>query len=188
MKVWHRQRKSLMSRILITYGSRTESTRQIASFMEHIIQAGRPNVEVDVLSVKEIHDYPIHWSRYDAAIIGTATRLAKPLPEVVQFVRDHVAELRKIPTAYFIVSLTLREDTPENRATVRKYLDPLVAVHPPVEIGMFAGRFDPALVEQPLRFFATHGKTDLPRGDFRNWDAIRAWTEAVTHQLLPVSS
>ncbi|MDZ4765710.1 MAG: flavodoxin domain-containing protein [Chloroflexota bacterium] len=164
-------------KILIAYGTRAASTHEIADFMAAALR--ETGAVVDVIAITKAQP-ALDLRGYDRVIIGSATRIAKPLPEVVQFVRAHQAALRAIPTAYFIVCMTLVDNTPAKRAIVRTYLDPLVALHTPDSIGMFAGRFDPALIEQPWRFLMQHGgKADIPRGDFRNWDAIHAWTLAL---------
>jgi menaquinone-dependent protoporphyrinogen oxidase len=62
---------------------------------------------------------------YNAVVIGSAIRMGNVTPEVKNFVEKRRVELEGIPTAYFITCLTLKDDTPENREAVKKYLEPL---------------------------------------------------------------
>jgi len=60
----------------------------------------------------------------------------------IAFVRAHREPLSHIPTAYFLVSGLLRDDTPEMRAKLLAFLDPVRAILEPSSIGLFAGKID----------------------------------------------
>ncbi|MRR14695.1 hypothetical protein EG833_04560, partial [archaeon] len=128
--------KGMQKRILIVYGSWAGSTAEVADFIGTILAEGRYRVDVKpVESVKSM-------SGYHAVIIGSAIRVGKVKPGVLDFVKVHKAELEKIPTAYFVVCMTMKDDTPENRRIVDAYLDPLRGEVRPMDSGLFAGRMD----------------------------------------------
>jgi menaquinone-dependent protoporphyrinogen oxidase len=168
-----------MMRILVTYATRAGSTREIAEFIGALLNdmgaivAVRPTAEIH--SVKD----------YEAVVVGSAVRMGKLLPDAVRFVRKFDADLSLKPTAHFVVCATMAEDTPEHRATAQGYEMALRELNAPISIGLFAGRVDSAKVDQPWHYMIRHSRDPLLReGDWRDWDAIRAWAQALGEKLL----
>jgi menaquinone-dependent protoporphyrinogen oxidase len=129
----------MTQRIVVVHASEFGSTADVAEAIGATLREG--GAAVDVQPVVNINDV----RRYDAVIIGSAIYNGRWLPEAENFVRFHAATLSRIPVAYFCVSATMREDTPENRAAARSFLDPVLAAAPevrPVAIGLFAGRVE----------------------------------------------
>ncbi len=159
------------NRILVTYATRKNSTAEVAqSIAETLHAAGQT---VDLYPVKAVHDV----SHYDAVVIGSAIRFGRWLPEAVNFVSTNRESLSRVPVSYFTVCITLSDDSDENRATVQAYLDPVRSILKPVREGWFAGRLDYSRIDWWQRRL---GKAiRMPEGDFRNWDAIRAWATSV---------
>jgi Flavodoxin domain len=93
---------------------------------------------VDVKPVAMVHEL----QGYKAVVVGSAIRMGHWLPEAVEFVKANREALSRIPTAYFVVSGLLRNDTPEVRRHVLAFLDPVRALLEPVRIGLFAGSLD----------------------------------------------
>ena len=133
---------------------------------------------VDVRLAKEVTDL----SPYRAVVVGSGIRVGKWLPEAVQFVERYQEALSRVPVAYFLVCLTLKEDTEENRRTVAAYLDPVRDLVQPVDVGLFAGVMDYAKLPFILRLMMKMMKA--PEGDFRNWEAIRAWAGQAHDRLI----
>jgi flavodoxin len=113
--------KPVSRKILVAYGTRAGSTAEIADAVGKKLVSG--GAEVDVMSVKNVQNI----NGYQAVVLGSAIRAGKVLPEILAFVKEHKSELQKKPVAYFVVGMTLREDTSEKRKTVDAYLDPLRA-------------------------------------------------------------
>jgi menaquinone-dependent protoporphyrinogen oxidase len=103
------------------------------------------------------------------------------LPEIRDFVRSRKAALQGAAVAYFVVCMTMREDTPEHRAKAESYLDPLRAEVKPIDVGLFAGAVDYAKLEGGSKMMAKMVK--LPAGDFRDWTAIGAWVDGLAAKL-----
>ncbi len=161
----------MSDRILVAYASRCGSTAEVAEAIGQVLcDAGMP---VDVHPVKKVGDL----GKYGAVILGTAIRAGQPLPEAVKFAQRNQQVLAQLPVAYFNVGAALVDDTPENREQAHQALAPLRAVREPLSEGLFAGKVDPARLPFIWRMLLSAMKT--PVGDFRNWEAIRAWaTEA----------
>jgi menaquinone-dependent protoporphyrinogen oxidase len=169
--------KYMTAKILVAYGTRAGSTAEVADAVGKKLAQG--GVAVDVKPVKSINNL----SGYSAVVLGSAVRAGKLLPEITEFVKAHKEELRKLPVAYFVVGMTLREDTPEKRKVVDAYLDPLRAEVTPVDSGLFAGKMD----YSKLGFFETFiikNVVKVPEGDLRNWQEINNWAEKLLPKLV----
>lgn len=165
-----------MQRILIAYATKAGSTADVAAFMGKVLREAGAHAEV--LPLKQVRDL----SGYSGAILGSAIRMGKVLPELVKFVRTHATTLCQMPLAYFNINITLMDDTPESRAIVDSYFNPLRAICEPLRVGAFAGRMDYARLGWLTRFLISQNRDEIPEGDWINWEAIRAWTL----ELLPL--
>jgi menaquinone-dependent protoporphyrinogen oxidase len=168
------------ARILVTYASEFGSTIGVANTIAERLREHGAIVDVQpVVAVRDLRSYR-------AVVVGSAIYNGAWLPEAVQFVRFFAAELYDKPVAYFLVSMTMREDTPENRHHARAFLDPVIEGAPdvvPIDIGLFAGSIDvrklPWWIRVQMRL-----TTRLRHGDLRNWAAIRAWADQIAPSLL----
>jgi len=157
-----------MKKVLVTYATRTGSTFEIASTIAEVLRT--MGATVDVKPVPAVHEI----ESYNAVIIGSAIRMSHWLPEAVAFVKTHRETLSHIPTAYFLVSGLLRDDTPAMRRKVLAFLDPVRKILKPISIGMFAGKIDFSRMDGLDRSIAEGiGSSE---GDWRNWETIRQWT------------
>ena len=164
-----------MSKVLVAYASKSGSTAEVAEFMgEALREAG---ATVDVKPITAVRD----MAGYDVAFVGSAIRVGRWLGDAVKFVEEHKDDLNKQPAAFFTVCLTMHEDTPEKRAEVEAYLDPVREIFTPQAEEFFAGV---AQMER-LGFIERMAMKAIkpPIGDFRDWDAIRAWTLEVYRTL-----
>ena len=165
-----------MRKILIAYATRGGSTAEVAEVVAEVL--GATGASVDVAPVKNVQDL----SGYDAVVIGSAIRMGQWLPEAVDFVQTNRVNLSHIPTAYFVVSAFLRNDTPTMRQEVRSYLDPVCQLLEPVSIGLFAGKMDYRRLSCVDRMLAKVMKQR--EGDWRNWEAIESWARALEPLLI----
>jgi len=163
--------------ILITYASRTGSTRGVA---EAIAQSFSDNgIPVRVLPMQEV----TNLSGYKAIIAGSAIQGKKWLPEAFQFLEKNKSELKSKPVAVFLVCITLSMAKSEKyRPEVARWLDPVKAFVTPVSEALFAGElyldkiptFKDRLLYQIsilLGFFK--------QGDHRDWKAIQSWADTL---------
>jgi len=163
-------------KILVAYATKAGSTSEVAAEIGRVVES-KGDCKVDVYPVGELKGV----SGYDAVIIGSSIRAGKWLPQAIKFVAQHQEALSRVPVALFTVCLTLKEDTQENRRTVATYLDPVREVVQPVDVGLFAGVMDYAKLPFVFRLMMKAMKS--PEGDFRDWQAIRAWADQVRARL-----
>jgi menaquinone-dependent protoporphyrinogen oxidase len=93
------------------------------------------------------------------------------------WVESNAAALKKMPVAFFTCGMTMTDSSKAEE--VRAYTDPILAATgiKPVDIGLFAGWYQPEKFGFAERTILKLMKT--PRGDFRDWAAIDAWTEKI---------
>jgi menaquinone-dependent protoporphyrinogen oxidase len=184
-------------RILVAYASRTGTTAEVAEAIRSVLtpsppiygrppdnkQLGEESLEVDVLPMQEVKDL----SPYDAVIAGSAIRAARWLPEAMQFIRAHQSALRHKPFAMYTVCITLAMSNGEQfRQGVRDWTAPVRAIVPPLSEGLFAGMIDFKKLPfnwETLKLRATVAMGIFPRGDRRDWNAIRLWAESLKPML-----
>lgn len=167
-------------KILVTYASVKGSTTGVARTIGDVLRQER--VDVDVLPIGQV----IGPSPYRAVILGSAVYGGHWLEEAVEFLETYRSALSRMPVAYFIVCLTLREDTHEHRRKVQDYIAPVLKATPevrPVDIGAFSGAFDTR--QWPLAILLSlKAMGELPpEGDFRDWEKIATWARS-THAKL----
>jgi len=165
-------------KVLVAYASKAGSTREVAeSIGKVLVECG---AAVDVHPVQKVKDL----AGYQAVVLGSAVRMGRILPEALRFAKKRTKELAEMPTAYFTVSLTMKEDTPENRAKAALALDPLRRIREPIRLRLFAGKLDVNTLGPVWRFMISRIKdSSMGIGDFRNWDAIRAWAEDLATEM-----
>jgi menaquinone-dependent protoporphyrinogen oxidase len=159
--------KNMQDKVLVAYASKAGSTSEVARAVGEVLT--NKGYAVDVKLVKDVKDL----SSYKAVVLGSAIRIGHVLPEVKKFVESNQKALSQVPTSYFVVCLTMHEDTEENRRTVSGYLAPLSVIVKPASEGLFAGKMDLTKLSFLDQTMAKMIKA--PIGDFRNWDAIRSW-------------
>ena len=159
--------ENMGDKILVAYASRAGSSGEVAEAIGEVLCGG--GAAVDVRLAKDVTDV----SPYRAVVVGSAIYMGRWMSEAVKFVETHRDALSRVPVAYFTVCLTMKDDTEENRRTVAAYLDPVREVVQPLDVGLFAGRLDYSKLPFLYRLIIKAMKQ--PEGDYRNWEAIRAW-------------
>lgn len=160
-----------MKKILVTYATRAGSTCEVAEYVAKVLRDA--GATVDVKYVTAVHKV----QGYDAVVVGSAIRMGHWLPEAVAFVQAYREPLSHIPTAYFVVSGLLRNDTPDIRRKVLAYLDPVRNMLEPTSIGLFAGKIGHSEIGGLDRSIAD--AVSSSEGDWRNWEAIRTWAQGL---------
>jgi len=158
--------------VLLAYASRFGSTQEVAETIASILSEAE--LEVDLQPMQEVKSL----DRYDAVVLGAAIYNAKWHPEAHQFLSQHQDVFSQLPVAIF----TLGPLSPSEAAkrNSRHQLDRELAKYPwlkPVAVEIFAGKYDPS--KPGLGFLDRF----VPARDLRNWDAIRAWANALSAQL-----
>ncbi len=158
--------------ILLAYAPRYGSTQEVTEAITAALrQAG---LEVDIQPMQAVRTL----ATYDAVVLGAAIYNAKWHPDAHRFLSQHQEALRQRLVAIFALGPLSDSDTAMRNS--RRQLDKELAEYPwlkPVAVEMFAGKYDPS--KPGLGFF----ERLLPARDHRDWEAIRAWANALAAQL-----
>lgn len=163
--------------ILVTYASRFGATAGVAEAIGKTL--AESGAQVDVLPMKDVKDL----SSYRAVVAGSAVNGGAWLPEAMQFVQSHQAELKQLPFAAFLVCMTLAMKNGEQyRSNVSTWLDPVRALVRPVSEGLFAGMLEidkiPSFSDR-MKFRLSVLFGVWKEGDHRDWNAIQTWAKAL---------
>jgi menaquinone-dependent protoporphyrinogen oxidase len=164
----------MTKKILVAYGSVSGSTAEVAQAIAE--EMGQAGTQVDISPVEEVKDI----SGYDAVVVGTAVRMFHILPKTRRFLRRHRKGLKNVPVAYFLVCLTMGEETPENIQKATDYAKPMIKTKSPVSLGLFGGCVNH---EKMTDIFGKSMKA-VPEQDHRDWQKIRAWAMEILPKLL----
>ncbi|MBI5878296.1 MAG: flavodoxin domain-containing protein [Chloroflexi bacterium] len=160
--------------ILLAYATRYGSTQEVAEAIAASLRDA--GLRVDIQPMLEVQ----RLDSYDAVVLGAAIYNARWHPDAHQFLVQHQGILRQLPVAIFALGpLSTSKAAMQNS---RRQLDSELAKHSwlkPAALEMFAGKYDPS--KPGLGFFERF----VPASDHRNWEAIRAWANALPAQLQP---
>jgi menaquinone-dependent protoporphyrinogen oxidase len=164
----------MSEKILVTYATRTGSTAGVAEAIgKTLAETGTP---VDVCPMQEVTDL----SPYRAVVAGSAIQAKQWLPEAMEFMRTHRAELAQKPFAAFLVCMTLTMKDGAYRDEVANWMKPVRALVKPVSEGLFAGGLDISKIpsfSDRLKFRISVLLGVWTAEDHRDWEAIRTWAE-----------
>jgi len=169
-------------KILVAYASWAGTTADVAAAVGRRLG---DDGSVDVRPAGEVTDL----SPYSAVALGTAVRAGRPHRAARAFASRHCSRLKDMPFACFVVCLTMKDDTTENRRKARSFLDPVLKACPdarPVDVGMFGGAIqtaEEALAKLPFVQKVILAVMKSAAGDHRDWSAIEAWADGVRSDL-----
>jgi menaquinone-dependent protoporphyrinogen oxidase len=161
-------------RVLVTVASRHGSTREIgAAVARHLEEspAGRScGLSAAAVPVEQ-HPDP---ARFDAVVLGSAVYAGRWLEQARHYAADRVEALRTRPVWLFssgpIGEPPFPPDEPYDAEPVARSIG--ARGH-----RVFPGRLDAQLLGFGERAMVTAMRA--PVGDFRDWDAVRAWSEEI---------
>lgn len=168
-------------KILVTYATRAGSTAGVAETIGRTLEDD--GQQVDVLPMQAVTDL----TTYRAVIAGSAIQGGSWLPEALEFVRNHQAEIARKPFAAFLVCMTLAmPGASQYQSHVSTWMEPVRALVRPVSEGLFAGALDlhkvPSFGDR-LKFQVSILLGVWKAGDHRNWEAIRTWAAGLRPML-----
>jgi menaquinone-dependent protoporphyrinogen oxidase len=164
----------MTNQVLVTYATQTGTTAGVAEAIAKTLAEN--GVQVELLPMKEV----TNLSPYRAVVAGSAIQGSNWLPEAMEFVRTHRAELARRPFAAFLVCMTLAMTKGDHREHVKEFMQPVRALVRPVSEGYFAGALDISKVpswRDRLGFRISVALGVWKEGDHRDWEAIRTWVE-----------
>jgi len=185
-----------MTKVLVVYASRHNATRGIAERIGEVLRANGLKAEVSQA------DQVVGVGGADAVVVGSAVYMGSWLKEAVEYVERNQLRLARLPLWLFSSGPLPRpskdgsigdslEDTlgPEQGpgSGGRKKLTEITSATNPREHRVFLGAFDPndppkGTAERLVRLLPPVQKA-LPAGDFRDWEAIKAWAQGIAAAL-----
>jgi menaquinone-dependent protoporphyrinogen oxidase len=167
-------------KVLVAYASRHGATEGIAERLAGALRAA--SIDVDVREVDSVRDP----DGYDGYVIGSALYAGRWLGSASNFVRLHRALLSKHPVWLFS-SGPLSTSVAERDAAKPRAIDDLMRHLSARAHAVFAGAWSrdaPAIgvLERAMKLIPA-GRTALPDGDFRPWQDIDRFGEAIAGEL-----
>jgi len=158
----------MQSDILIAYGSKYGSTREIAEAIAETLRANGVDAQAESALTADPRGVR-------AVVVGAALYTGKLHADAVHFLERYEDVLAALPLAIFASGpRTLEpEEVSSSLRQLRSGLNRAAPRLRPTSLMVFGGAVDPRMLRWPFsRMQAT---------DARDWDAVRAWAE----ELLP---
>jgi menaquinone-dependent protoporphyrinogen oxidase len=152
--------------LLVAYGSKRGSTREVAEALARkLAEGGR---EVELRRAADVEDL----TDYDAVVLGGSLYFGRWHEDAARFLAKHRRELSDLQLAVFAIGPKTAEaqDLAESRAQLDKALRKAPEVVP-TSVAVFGGVIDPTKLRFPL--------SRMPASDARDWEAILAWADAI---------
>jgi menaquinone-dependent protoporphyrinogen oxidase len=160
-------------KMLVGVTSRHGGTLGIATAIADELHAA--GIEVDVQELRA--DTSV--AGYDAVVLGSAVYMGSWMPEARRFVERHREALARLPVWLFS-SGPLGADGPKPSGDPPRLPEVMEATHARGH-HVFAGRLDQHELGVGERLVAK--MVHAPYGDFRDWDAVRAWARGIAAEM-----
>jgi len=159
--------------ILIAYATRYGSTQEVAETIAAALREA--GLVVDIQPMRDVKSI----DSYDAVVLGAAIYNTRWHPDAHQFLSRHQGDLKQRTVAIFALGPLSTSDAAmrSSRRQLDRDLEKYAWLNP-VALEMFVGKYVPVKPGFFDRLFST-------ASDNRNWDAIRAWANALPAQLQP---
>jgi menaquinone-dependent protoporphyrinogen oxidase len=165
-------------RVLVVVATKHGATRGIAEAIVRELSDGDDGRAMRLAVVLQDAEHAPSPAGFDAVVVGSAVYAGRWREPARDWVGAHAAALRERPVWLFssgpIGSPPFPPDEPHD-------------VHPLTQLvgarghQVFAGRLDKELLSFGERAMVTAMRA--PLGDFRDWDAVRAWAGQVAGEL-----
>ena len=186
-----------MRNILVAYATNSGTTEEVAKVVSE--ELGKNGAAVTVRPVAEVSSL----EGYDAVVVG-APMIMGWHRDAMRFVKQHAQALSAVPTACFIMAMSLTQTGEDSLQGIPLVIDPRLAKPPkkagrlgfkeryampakyvrpilqatsgmkPVSVAIFGGRLDLFRLSLWQRLFVMLVIGAQP-GEFRNWEFIRGW-------------
>ncbi|MGJ3238626.1 MAG: flavodoxin domain-containing protein [Anaerolineae bacterium] len=166
-----------MTTILVTFASKHGATAEIA----HTIARYMKTFDLDVTTRRVEHVDDL--TGYDAIVLGTAIYLGEWVSEAFNFLETYQAQLKQKSVWIFVSGPTGEGDALDllDGVLVPESARPLLDHIAPKGIQVFKGKID--LRRLPEEHRKIIKAAEVPRGDYRDWDAIHQWADQISVAL-----
>lgn len=171
-------------KVLVAYATTHGSTGEIAEFIGGVLK--ERDLEVTVARVNQIQSV----EGYDAFVVGSPIYGGMWLTEMSQFLEKFSDELTSKPVYFWIVCIRVLEEDGYEAAKQEYVHKPTMEKIGVKDLGIFAGKLELESIDWNERWTlsARYEGKELPgthNDDYRDWNAIRAWTTNVRDRLSP---
>jgi menaquinone-dependent protoporphyrinogen oxidase len=171
-----------MKSVLIAYATKHGSTAEVAQFMGEVLR--ERDFSVTIAAAETVESV----AAYDAVLVGSPIYGGMWLTETSQFLERFADALSQKPTYFWMTCIRVLEPDGFEHAQHEYVYQPLMKRIGVRDIGVFAGKLKQDEINWDDRWTlaARYDGKDLPGtrdDDFRDWNAIRAWTVTVRDML-----
>jgi menaquinone-dependent protoporphyrinogen oxidase len=169
-------------KILVAYASAHGSTKEVAEFVGRIFSAY--NAEVTVANVSEVSSV----EGYDAFVLGSAIHGGLWLQEMCSFTDRFGSKIARKPSYFWINCIRALEADGYDHA-LKYYVDhKTLRTFNVRDVAVFTGKLNTdAITRQEQWYLASNYDGKMMAGsinhDFRDWQAIAAWTIGIATEL-----
>jgi len=153
-----------MKSVLITYYTKTNTTKDICQYIES--KLSKANITIDVIPLNKIADI----SPYDTIIIGAPINGMNWVLEATEFVSAYSDILRTKEVAMFFTSYLINNCRPIWQRALRKTFNKYENSIGLIATGMFNGQIDSPFTGIPRLIFGNDPKQALDRRDYSQVD------------------
>jgi menaquinone-dependent protoporphyrinogen oxidase len=166
-----------MKKVLVTYASEHGSTAQIAQTIAKVLR--QFDLDVTAKRMEAIENI----SGYEAIVLGTAIYMGDWLPEAKNFLEIYQGKLAQLPIWIFSSGPTGSDDPVKllHGELVPAELQSIIEAIEPREIHVFHGKIDLRRLSPAARDLIKAAA--VPRGDYRDWTAIKLWASEINRAL-----
>ena len=159
--------------VLVAYASKHGSTQEIAQrIAEHLRQLG---IQAEARPLEEVSDP----GSYEALVIGSAIYYGSWMKEATEWVHRNQAVLAKLPVWLFSVG-PLGAEGKDAEQQPKEMAEFQQAIRPR-EQRVFFGALDHQRLSFAERMVVKAVRA--PEGDYRDWEAIDAWSASIARDL-----
>jgi menaquinone-dependent protoporphyrinogen oxidase len=175
--------EGVMARILVIYGTTEGHTRKIAHYIVERIRSKGHEAEAADSSSGSVPHPGLH---FDGCIIGGSVHEGKHQRSLVHFVQENLADLLKMPTAFFSVSLAAAVSDEAHRVETQSYIDTFIEQtewKPDLTVSLAGAllytKYD-FFKRLLMKFISRHqgGETDTSRDyEYTDWNQIDGFVD-----------
>lgn len=158
--------------VLVAYATKYGSTKEVAEAVAATLR--EHGLEAEFRPAREVHSL----DGYGAVVLGAALYMGRWHQDARTFLRRHHKALLRLPVAIFALGplSAAEKEKLGSRAQLDRALKAFYWLTP-ISIDVFGGAIDPTRLHFPFNH--------MPKGDARNWTAIRDWASLLVPSFWP---
>jgi menaquinone-dependent protoporphyrinogen oxidase len=164
-------------KVLVAFATKYGATEGIARRVAHGLEEA--GFEVEVSPAEQVEDL----DPYTAIVLGSAVYAGQWRKEAADFLTQNEQALSQTPVWLFSSGPTGEGDPAELMKgwSFPENLQPVASRIGPQDTAFFLGDLDPKKLNLPEKLIVKAIK--VPTGDYRDWEAIDAWTASIIKEL-----